>query len=116
MRAIDTAVETMPENLQVVIAGLQCLRGVAKVSAVTLVSELGQLSRFAKARQLMGYAGMVSCEHSSGQSVRRARSARPATRHLRRIVTKAAWSYRHRPNIGATLSTCACNRLKEPFA
>jgi transposase len=104
-RAIDAAVEAMPENLQAVIAGLQCLRGVAKVSAVTLVSELGQLSRFAKARQLMGYAGMVSREHSSGQSIRRGAISKAGNAHLRRIVTEAAWSYRHRPNLGATLKT-----------
>jgi transposase len=97
-------VERMPESLQAVIAGLQCLRGVAKVSAVTLVSELGQLSRFAKARQLMGYAGMVSREHSTGQSVRRGPISKAGNAHLRRIVTEAAWSYRHRPNLGATLS------------
>jgi len=103
-RAIDAAVEAMPESLQAVIAGLQCLRGVAKVSAVTLVSELGQLSRFAKARQLMGYAGMVSREYSSGQSVRRGAISKAGNAHLRRIVTEAAWSYRHRPNLGATLN------------
>src|SRR6185312_13477241 len=45
-RAIDLAVESVPKSLQAVIAGLQCLRGVSKVSAVTLISELGQLSRF----------------------------------------------------------------------
>lgn len=103
-QAIDAAVKAMPESLQAVIAGLQCLRGVAKVSAVTLVSELGQLSRFAKARQLMGYAGMVSREYSSGQSVRRGAISKAGNAHLRRIVTEAAWSYRHRPNLGATLS------------
>src|SRR5580658_6773244 len=31
-RAIDAAVERMPESLRAVIAGLQCLRGVAKIS------------------------------------------------------------------------------------
>lgn len=52
-RAIDAAVDSMPESLRAVIAGLQSLRGVAKVSAVTLVSELGQVSRFEHPRQLM---------------------------------------------------------------
>ena len=83
-RAIDAAVESMPEHMREMIAGLQSLRGVAKISAVTLVAELGQISRFGHARQLMGYAGIVSREHSSGQSVRRgsiskAGNALPAT-------------------------------------
>jgi len=107
-RGIDAAVNSMPESLRTVIAGLQCLRGVAKISAVTLVSELGQISRFARARQLMGYAGMVSREHSSGERIRRGSISKAGNAHLRRIVTEAAWSYRHRPNIGKTLATRQC--------
>ncbi|MFO1468945.1 MAG: IS110 family transposase [Steroidobacteraceae bacterium] len=102
-RSIDEAVQEMPQSQRAVIAGLQCLRGVAKVSAVTLVSELGQLSRFGHARQLMGYAGMVSREHSSGQSVRRGAISKAGNAHLRRIVTEAAWSYRHLPAVGSAL-------------
>jgi transposase len=102
-RSIDAAVESMPESLRTVIAGLQCLRGIAKVSAVTLVSELGQLSRFGHARQLMGYAGMVSREHSSGERVRRGSISKAGNAHVRRIVIEAAWNYRHRPSLGTTL-------------
>jgi transposase len=102
-RSIDEAVQSMPAAQQAVIAGLQCLRGVAKVTAVTLVSELGQLSRFEHARQLMGYAGMVSREHSSGPSVRRGAISKAGNAHLRRVVTEAAWNYRHRPGLGSAL-------------
>jgi len=102
-RAIDAAVDSMPESLRALIAGLQSLRGVAKVSAVTLVSELGQLSRFEHPRQLMGYAGMVSREHSSGERVSRGTISKAGNAHLRRIVTEAAWSYRHRPAVGGAL-------------
>jgi transposase len=73
------------------------------LSAVTLVSELGQLSRFAAARQLMGYAGMVSREHSSGASLRRGSISKAGNAHLRRIVTEAAWTYRHQPAVGSAL-------------
>lgn len=90
--------------LRTVIAGLQCLRGIAKLSAVTLVSELGQLSRFGHARQLMGHAGIGSREHSSGERVCRGSIRKAANAHLRRIVTEAAWNYRQRPSIGATLA------------
>jgi len=103
-RAIDLAVESVPKSLQAVIAGLQCLRGVSKVSAVTLISELGQLSRFAHPRQLMGYAGIVSREHSSGERLRRGSISKAGNAHLRRIVIEAAWSYRHRPSVGPALA------------
>lgn len=102
-RAIDEAVTTAPEAMREVIAALQALRGIAKVSAVTIVAELGQISRFARATQLMAYGGMVSREHSSGEKVRRGAITKTGNSHLRRIVIEAAWSYRHRPAKGATL-------------
>jgi transposase len=43
-----------------VIDALQTLRGIAKVSAVTIVAELGELSRLREARQLMAHSGTVS--------------------------------------------------------
>ena len=61
-----------PREMRAVIAGLQALRGIKQVSAATIVAEVGPLSRFARPKQLMGYSGMVSSEHSSG----RQRSAR----------------------------------------
>ncbi|MGH8266044.1 MAG: IS110 family transposase [Steroidobacteraceae bacterium] len=103
-RGIDAAVERTPEALRAVIGGLQSLRGIAKVSAVTLVAELGELSRFAHPRQLMGYSGAISREHSSGERVCRGAISKAGNAHLRRIVTEAAWAYRHRPAIGPALA------------
>ena len=80
-----------------VIDALQGLRGIAKVSAVTIVAEVGQLSRFPTARQFMGYSGTIPSEHSSGESVRRGSITKTGNSHLRRIVVEAAWSQRHRP-------------------
>jgi transposase len=97
-RAIDEAVKTAPMQMRAVIAALQALRGIALVSAVTVVAEVGQLSRFVKPRQLMGYSGAVASEDSSGPRIRRG-----AITHLRRIVIEAAWAYRHRPSVGPTL-------------
>jgi transposase len=103
-QAIDAVLPTLPATMRAVIDGLQSLRGVAKVSAVTLIAELGQLSRFAHPRQLMGYAGIVSREHSSGERICRGAISKAGNAHLRRIVVEAAWSYRHRPAVGSTLA------------
>jgi len=102
-RAIDSAVEKAPPKMQAVIAALQTLRGIAKVSAATLVAELGQISRFARPRQLMGYVGVVSGEHSSGDRVRRGAITKTGNAHVRRILGEAAWSYKHRPAIYGAL-------------
>jgi transposase len=98
-RAIDEAIEKAPEAMRALIAGLQTLRGVATVTAVTVAAELGEMSRFEKPRQLMGYAGMVSREHSSGSRTRRGGITKTGNAHLRRVVVEAAWAYRHRPGL-----------------
>src|SRR5437867_3493501 len=55
-RAIDDAVQTAPPTMRAVIDALQALRGIALVSAVTIVAEVGELSRFTRAPQFMGYS------------------------------------------------------------
>lgn len=100
---IDDAIEELPEPMRVVISGLQALRGIAQISAVTIVSEVGRLSRFARPRQLMGYSGAVSSEYSTGQRVRRGAITKTGNAHFRRIVGEAAWAYRHRPYVAAAL-------------
>jgi transposase len=102
-KAIDEAAKTAPERMRAVIAALQALRGIAKISSVTIVAELGEISRFPRARQLMGYSGAVSSEHSSGGKTRRGAITKTGNSHFRRIVGEASWSYRHRPSIGGAL-------------
>jgi len=102
-RAIDTAIQSVPESMRAVIEALQALRGIAQLSAVSVVAEIGELSRFARPRQLMGYSGAVSSEHSSGERVRRYGITKTGNAHLRRIVVEAAWAYRHRPSCTGTL-------------
>jgi transposase len=61
-QAITEAVKLASPQVQEVVKGLQALRGIAEISAVTIVSELSQFSR-----QLMGYSGAVPSEDSSGK-------------------------------------------------
>jgi transposase len=103
-RAIDAAIETLPVKLRALIEALQSLRGIAQLSAVSIMAELGELSRFEHPRQLMGYSGAVSREHSSGERIRRGAISKAGNAHLRRIVIEAAWAYRHRPAVGKTLA------------
>jgi transposase len=102
--AIDAALVSVPAEMKTLIEALQALRGIAKVSAVTLVAELGVLSRFSHPRQLMGYTGIVSREHSSGERIRRGAISKTGNAHVRRIVVEAAWAYRHRPAVGTGLA------------
>ena len=46
-------------SLARVVLALQAMRGMALVNAATLIAELGDLTRFADARQLMAFLGLV---------------------------------------------------------
>lgn len=102
-QAIDRAVADLPEPLRAVVEALQCLRGVRQLTAVTVVAEVGDFSRFRHPRQLMGYSGTVSSEDSTGFRVRRGPITKAGNAHLRRMVGEAAWSCRGRPNLSAAL-------------
>ena len=96
-RAIDAAVKTAPARMRAVIEALQALRGIALVSAVTIAAEVGELSRFAKPRQLMGYSGAVASEDSSG-------AADPARRDYE-SGQRPSPSRRHRSRLGVSAPT-----------
>lgn len=102
-RALDEAIATAPAVMRAVIDALQALRGIAKLTAASIVAEVGPLSRFARPRQLMGYSGAVASEHSSGPRIRRGHITKTGNAHLRRVVVEAAWAYQHRPYVGPTL-------------
>jgi transposase len=97
--AIDRAITEAPAQLRALVDALQALRGVAKVTAVTLATEFGTFSRFEKATQVMSYTGMVPSEHSSGKRNRRGAITKTGNSHLRRVLVEAAWHYRHRPRL-----------------
>ena len=102
-RAIDDAIAQTAPQIRAVIEGLQALRGVARMTAATIVSELGSLSRFESPRQLMGYSGLVSREHSSGNRIERGAITKTGNAHLRRVLVEAAWAYQHRASLSVTL-------------
>src|SRR6266496_969885 len=81
-------------TLAPVVAALQTMRGMALVNAATLISELGDLSRFANPRQLMAYLGLVPSEHSSGTSIKRGGLTKAGNSAARRLLIEAAWCYR----------------------
>jgi transposase len=72
----------------------QALRGVQLVNAACLAAELGDLRRFANARELMAFVGLVPSEHSSGESRRQGRITKTGNAHARRALIEAAWHYR----------------------
>lgn len=81
-------------SLGPVVQALTALRGVDVLTAMTVVAELGDITRFDNPRQLMGYLGLVPSEYSSGGSQRRGAITKTGNGHVRRALVEAAWSYR----------------------
>jgi transposase len=87
--------ELLPSwSMAPVVAALQAMRGVALVSAATVVAEVGDFRRFANPRQLMAYLGLVPSEHSSGSTVRRGGITKAGNTIARRVLIEGAWTYR----------------------
>lgn len=81
-------------SLRPVVEGLMALRGVSVITAMTILAELGEISRFDSPRQLMAYLGLVPSEHSSGGSRRLGPITKAGNGHVRRVLVESAWSYR----------------------
>ena len=82
---------------------LRCFRGIDTVTAMTLLAELGDITRFGSARQLMAYLGLTPSESSSGARQHRGPITKTGNAHVRRVLVESAWHYRHPPRVGAAL-------------
>jgi transposase len=98
-RAIDHAVQAAPAHLKAIVDALQSLRGVAKLTAITLATEFGTFRRFDRASEVMSYTGLVPSERSSGSKRRIGAITKTGNSHLRRVPVESAWHYRHRPHL-----------------
>jgi transposase len=93
---LTAQIETMLADwaLTPVVHALQALRGMALVTAATVIAELGDITRFENPRQLMAYLGLVPSEHSSGGTRRQGGITKAGNGTARRMLIEAAWSYR----------------------
>jgi len=82
---------------------LMCFRGIAVVTAMTIVAEIHDFSRFKSPRQLMAYLGVIPSECSSGGKENRGAITKTGNSHVRRVLVEAAWHYRHPPRVGVKL-------------
>ena len=93
--------DALPDwSLADLVTAMMAMRGFDLVSASAFLAEMGDLSRFATARELMGYLGLVPSEQSTGEKVRRGGITKAGNRRARRILVECSWSYRHPPRVG----------------
>lgn len=95
MRAVVEKSDGIRED----IALLLTIYGVGFITAVTVRSELGDLRRFRKARQLSAFAGLSPRESASGTSVRkRTRMSKAGNARVRSVLHMAAIAAVSKPN------------------
>lgn len=80
--------------LEPIVEGLMAMRGVNLVTAMGIVSELGDLSRFSKPTQLMAYLGLIPSEHTSGNNRRQGGITKSGNGQVRRLLIESGWCYR----------------------
>ena len=103
IRSLDAEIERHAERppYRSVVEALECLRGVKTLTAMTLVTEIGDIQRFRSPRALMSWIGLVPSEHSSGDRERRGPITKAGNAHIRRVLVEAG--HNHRVKAGADL-------------
>ncbi|MBE0417817.1 MAG: IS110 family transposase [Coriobacteriia bacterium] len=91
------------EPLAVPVALLGALRGIGTLTAMTIIAETCDFSRFPDAGAYMAFTGLTPSEHSSGASRHQGSITKTGNRHIRRVLVEAAWAYRHAPAVRGKL-------------
>ena len=86
-----------------VVRALMSLRGVQVLTAMTLVAEVGDYSRFKDPRSLMHFFGLTPSEHTSSDKRVQGGITRCGNAHCRHVLTEAAWHYRLKPKVSAAI-------------
>jgi transposase len=81
--------------LHPVVEAHQALRGVQFTVAMTMVAEIGDLTRFDPPRELMKFLGLIPSEYSSGEQRRQGSLTKAGNAHARRALVEGAWAYRY---------------------
>jgi transposase len=86
---VKEAAKAHPEAA--LIRAYQALRGVGVITAMSLLAELGDITRFETPRRLMGYVGQTPTEDSSSERIRRGHITRAGNAHVRHVMGEMAW-------------------------
>jgi transposase len=95
-------VATDPEFWPVV-RRLRAFRGIDTLSALIIVLEVADFTRFPRAVQLGSWLGLVPSREQSGESDVHGSITKTGSKYARRILVEAAWHYARPPGIGTAL-------------
>jgi len=92
------------------VQALMALPGVGKLTAMTVVAEIGDISRFPSARKLCAWAGLTPAVRNSDRKVRHGHITKQGSPWLRGILQEAAQTAKRHPMFVDTYSQLARRR------
>ena len=78
------------------ISALGCFRGISTLSAMSLLTEIGDVRRFSYPKKLVSYSGLDIIEYSSGGRSQKFGITKMGNRHIRTTLVEACQGA-HRP-------------------
>ncbi len=81
------------------VKALSAFKGIRVLTAMILISEIFDFSRFSDPRELMAYLGMVPSEYSTGRTIKKGPITKCGNTRSRRVLIEAAHHCRHKPII-----------------
>jgi transposase len=91
-------------RLEPAVQALMAMKGFQTTAAMILVSELGEVHRFAHPRQVMAYLGLVPTENTSSERRRQGRITKCGNAHARWLLVECAQHYASPPKVSKELS------------
>lgn len=85
------------------VEALNCFRGLSTLSSMTIVTEIGDINRFAHPRSLTSYVGLDVVEYSSGGKERKYGISKMGNRRIRTTVVEACQLALRTPKINRSL-------------
>ncbi|WP_030618240.1 IS110 family transposase [Streptomyces fulvoviolaceus] len=95
------------------VKALTQLPGVGPLTAMTIVAEVGDISRFSSARKLASWAGLTPTVRGSDRTVRYGHISKQGDPWLRWITNQAAQTAKRSPQFAAHYQQVACRRGKK---
>lgn len=106
MRALDREIAVLAEKQpwKAQVDRLKCLRGIATLTAMILLTEIHDFRRFNSPRELMSFIGMTPGAHLSAGKGHMLSITKTGNAHVRRVLVEAAWSYARKPQWPSLMS------------
>ena len=92
---------------------LRALPGVGEFTALVMLAEIGDISRFGSARKLASWAGLTPTVRGSDLTVRHGHISKQGSAWLRWVMNQAAQTAKRSPEFAATYTAIAQRRGKK---